>query len=122
MRGTVVSEQTSSSDDGLFLLVDEKLPVMLPNGTGLIPGERASIYVRAGALSLVDGLSADALANVWRVPLEMQTFHGDYTVLLARFGGMRLRVRSDVFFEAPPDHLYLHIDPSDIMVFRDDRI
>ncbi|MEU4707268.1 ABC transporter ATP-binding protein [Nocardia salmonicida] len=118
MSGTVVATEHGCGPM-LALSVDEALPVQLPEGSGLQPGDRASIYVRPGAITISD-TPAHGRINVWKTQVLGQMFHGDYTVLTVKFGGTLLRVRSDRFLQSPPRFLDVQVDPSDIRAFLDD--
>jgi ABC-type Fe3+/spermidine/putrescine transport system ATPase subunit len=115
IAGTVVKDPDHGSS-GLALKVDDTTTVSLPKGPKIATGQKVSMFVRTGAMSLVASPSSEAL-NVWRVPLEIQSFHGDYTMAVVRFGGMRLTVRSDIPIVGSPESVYLHIEPSSIMVY-----
>lgn len=117
VSGTII---IAENDHGptLALSVDGAPPVLLPEGSGLQPGDRASLYVRPGAIEISDQPSPGR-ANIWRVQVAGQMFHGEYTIVTVKFGNTRLRVRSDYFHESLPEFLDVHVDPSGIFAFRD---
>ncbi len=116
--GTVVIAEDGGGRT-LALAVDGAPPVQLPEGSAFKPGDRASIYVRPGAITISDEPS-QGRPDVWRAQVLGQRFHGEYTALTVKFGGTCLRVRSDHFLESPPKFVNVQADPSDIVAFRDD--
>lgn len=114
LSGSVVT-----AEGGIALSVEGAPPIRLPEGSALEPGDRASIYVRPGAITISEKPSHGG-DNVWRSEVLGQMFHGEYTVVTVKFGGTRLRVRSNQFREPPPKFLDVHVDLTDIVAFRDD--
>lgn len=118
ISGTVVVTEDGRGRT-LALAVNEAAQVLLPEGTGLEPGERASIYIRPSAITISDK-PFQRRRNVWRAQVIGQMFHGEYTIVTLAFGGTRVRVRNDHYFESLPEFLDVHVDPSDVVAFRDE--
>ncbi|WP_330182259.1 ABC transporter ATP-binding protein [Nocardia sp. NBC_01503] len=117
MSGTVVTAENGGGPR-LALSVDGAPSVYLPEGTGLEPGNQASIYVRPGAIT-ISTEPMNGRANVWKAQVLGQVFYGEYTVVTVKVGSTRLKVRSDHFLESPPEYLDVQMDPSNIVAFRD---
>lgn len=116
LSGTVVT----ADDQNLALAIDDGPRLLLPPRSPVGKGDRATAFIRTSAIELIDESPAGA-TNV--VPAEVigQTFHGDYSVVTVRFGGTVLRVRVDRLLDPSAAPRFAHLDPSQLMVFRDDE-
>ncbi|TCM36005.1 ABC transporter ATP-binding protein [Kribbella sp. VKM Ac-2568] len=115
LSGTVVT----ADDQTLALAVDDGPRLYLTTRSPVAAGDRATAFIRTSAIKLIDKPSAGA-TNV--VPAEVigQTFHGDYSVVTMRLGGTAIKVKVDRLLDPSAAHRFAHLDPSQLIVFRDD--
>ena len=101
------------------LAVDDGPRLHLLSGTPVQPGDRATAFIRTSAVELRHS-SADGAVNL--VPAEIigQSFHGDYSLVVVRCGGLVLKVRTDVLPGQTPPARFVYLDPAKLMVFRDE--
>lgn len=115
---TRITGEVVATEAGLALSIPQARPIPLPDGSLLRPGDRASIFVRPGAIALCD--QSLTTQDTWKVPVLGQMFHGEHTMITVSFGGVHLRIRSDKFLDPQPEFLDIQVDSSRLMAFRDE--
>lgn len=115
LRGAV--ERDPAGGPSPVLSFSEGVRIVLPDEAArFAAGDPVEVYVRSGALQIVDD-PRDRRENVWTVPVEVQSFHGDFTLVVVRLGGLKLQVMRDGYLPEHTEHVHLHIDPESLFVF-----
>lgn len=82
-------------------------------------GDRAVAFIRAGDLEILSD-SASSTSNDWRAEIELESFHGDYTLVFLRVGEARFSYRARGVPGQRSSSVRLHVDPDRVYVYRDD--
>jgi ABC-type Fe3+/spermidine/putrescine transport system ATPase subunit len=102
------------TDDGIELHLPE-LPA------GVVAGAPAAAFVRSGDIEFVESDRAGE-PNVWPVTVELQSFHGDYTLVFVRLGETRLVCRRLTRLPEGDGDVYIRIDPGKVILYAGDTL
>lgn len=114
LSGTVADDGRGS----LELSVDDGPRLALPAGAPVAAGDRASAYIRTGAVQLLDR-APEVSINIVPADVTGQTFHGDYSIVMVRFGHGTLKVKVNRPLDPWSTPRYVHLDPRQFHVFRE---
>jgi ABC-type Fe3+/spermidine/putrescine transport system ATPase subunit len=88
------------------------------DASGLPADTKVDVFLRTGAIET----SLDQMQgpNVWKLPLHLRSFNGDFTTLRLGFGSTDLEVRRSgrpSQAEIDAEYIFARIDPTDVLCF-----
>ncbi|WP_454129535.1 ABC transporter ATP-binding protein [Microbacterium aurum] len=107
LSGIVASDGSGS----LMLAVDDGPRLTLPADAQIAAGDRATAFIRTGAVQLLDHPPEEA-TNIVPADVTGQSFHGDYSIVTVKFGHGTLKVKVDHPVDSWSTPRFVHLDPT----------
>lgn len=107
--------ETSGREATVSIEGGPSMTVMNRSGD-LRAGQQVEVYVRTESLDITETDPGPG-PNVWRVPLLLNSFRGEFVLLQVGFGEHRLLCRGERDTNTSSEQVYLHANPRDIYCY-----
>ena len=107
---------TSVASRHATIAVTDGPEMTILNRTNLRVGQQVEAFLRTESLHITETDPGPG-ANVWSVPVLLNSFRGEFILFRVGFGDHRLTCRGERGTATTSERVFLHVDPSDVFCY-----